>query len=406
MLLTRAIAIALHSMWGSKLRTFLTLLGIIIGVFSVVATASVIQGLNRFVASEILGTGSHSFNITKFGFITDLDSWIKAQRRRDLTIEDAEFLQRKMESASAVVAQASSRRKVRGAADRGEGAQVLGTQEAYPEVGQYPLGEGRHLTGSDVRQRHAVCVVGHKIKEELLNPGDPLGQRLRVGGHTLRVVGVLSPRGAVLGVSQDDIVILPITTYQKMFGRRESVEISVKAKGPALFQEAQDEAMLWTKVHRGLKPYDEPDFDILTSEMLYSFYEQITGLLFLGMLGVVGLSLLVGGIVIMNIMLVAVAERTREIGVRRALGARVRDIILQFLVESATLSALGGVIGVMVGAGLALLIRTLTPLPVQIAPVTMIAGLIIAIGVGMVFGLYPAYRASRLDPIQALGHEV
>jgi putative ABC transport system permease protein len=249
-------------------------------------------------------------------------------------------------------------------------------------------------------------VIGSKIHEELLNPGDPLGQRLRVGGHTLRVVGVLQSRGSVLGISQDDIVILPITTYQKMFGRRESVEITVKAKSPGVFQEAQDEAMLWTKLRRGLKPYDEPDFAIMTSEMLYSFYEQATGGLFLGMLGVVGLSLLVGGIVIMNIMLVAVAERTREIGVRRALGARARDIILQFVVESATLSGLGGVLGVIVGAGLALVIRAGTSLPVRIAPATIVGGLIIAVFVGMAFGLYPAYRASRLDPIQALRYEV
>lgn len=406
MLLTRAILTALQSMWGSKLRTFLTLLGIIIGVFSVVATVSVIQGVNRYVASEILETGSHVLNITKFGFITDLDTWIKAQRRRDLTVETAGFLRDKLEHASLVVAQVSSQRKVSGAGDRGEGVRVLGTQEGYPELGQYPLAEGRHLTEADVRQRRAVAVVGSKIQEEILNPGDPLGQTIRVGKHTLRIVGVLERRGSVLGMSQDDIVILPITTYQKMFGRRRSVEITVKAKAADVFGEAQDEAMLWTKIQRGLKPYEDPDFDILTSEMLYGFYEQATGGLFLGMLGVVGLSLLIGGIVIMNIMLVAVAERTREIGVRRALGARARDIILQFVMESATLSGLGGLIGVLVGALVALGIRGLTGFPVHIAPLTVAGGLMIAILVGMAFGLYPAVRASRLDPIQALRHEV
>jgi putative ABC transport system permease protein len=212
----------------------------------------------------------------------------------------------------------------------------------------------------------------------------------------------MEARGSVLGVSQDDLVIIPITSYQKIFGRRQSVSIQVKALRPELLVESEDEAMLWTKIRRGLKPYDDPDFAVVTSDMLFSFYEQATGGLFLGMLGVVGLSLLVGGIVIMNIMLVAVAERTREIGLRRALGARARDIVIQFLVEAATLSGLGGMAGVVLGAGLAWGLRAATPLPTHVAPLSILGGLLLAVVVGVVFGLYPARRASLLNPIDAL----
>jgi putative ABC transport system permease protein len=403
---SRTVLMALQSMWGSKLRTFLTLLGVIIGVFSVVAIVSVIQGLNRYVAQEILGTGSHVFTLTKFGFITDLDSWVDAQRRKDLTLEDAEGLGRRMERADVVVAQVRDQAEVRGPNERGRGVSILGTQAGYPEIGQYPLEEGRHLVDGDVRQRRSVAVIGSQIREELLNPGDPLRQVIRVAGHTFQVVGVLENRGSVLGVSQDDIVIVPVTSFQRVFGRRSSLDIHVKARSPDLFVEAQDEAELWTKLRRGLKPYDEPDFAVMTSEMLYGFYEQATGGLFLGMVGVVGLSLLIGGIVIMNIMLVAVAERTSEIGIRRALGARARDIVLQFLVEAGTLSGLGGLVGVGIGAGLALGLRAGTELPVHVAPGAIVGGLLLAIVVGVLFGLYPARRASRLDPILALRHEV
>ncbi|MBU1701184.1 MAG: ABC transporter permease [Candidatus Eisenbacteria bacterium] len=405
MLFIRSILIALQSMWSAKLRTFLTLLGTIIGVFSVVAVVSVIQGLNRYVANEILGTGSHVFNITKYGIITDMEDYLKAQRRKDFTLEDAEWLRRKLKLADVVVAQMSRRQDVRGLKERADMVAIVGIQDGYPEVGQYPLGEGRHLTEADVSLRQNVAVVGSRIREELMHVGDPIGQKLRIGGHTFHVVGVLEPRGSVLGISQDDIVIVPITSYQKIFGRRQSVEIQVKALRPELMLEAQDEAMLWAKIHRGLKPYDDPDFAIVTSDMLFSFYEQATAGLFIGMLGVVGLSLLVGGIVIMNIMLVAVAERTKEIGLRRALGARAQDIVLQFLVESATISGLGGVAGVILGAGLAWGLRAGTPLPTHVDPFSILGGLLLAIVVGVVFGLYPARRASRLHPIQALRQE-
>ncbi|MBD3235241.1 MAG: FtsX-like permease family protein [Candidatus Eisenbacteria bacterium] len=405
MLFFRSILIALQSMWSGKLRTFLTLLGTIIGVFAVVAVLAVIQGLNRYVSREILGTGSHVFNLTKHGFITDYDAYLRAQRRKDLRLEDAQWLRRRMELAETVVAEVRAQREVKGPRERASRVSILGAQDGYPEIGTYPLAEGRHLTHADVAQRRSVAVVGEKIREELLQPGDPVGQRLRIGGHSFRVAGVLEQRGSVLGMSQDDIVIIPITTFQKLFGRRRSIDIAVKAIGPEFFDEAQEEAALIVKLRRGLKPYEEADFEIMTSEMLFSLYEQATGGLFLAMLGVVGLSLLVGGIVIMNIMLVAVAERTREIGIRRALGARARDIVLQFLVEAAALSGLGGVVGVLLGATAAWALRAGTSFPVRVEPVAVAIGLALAVGVGVVFGLYPARRASRLDPIQALRHE-
>jgi putative ABC transport system permease protein len=392
-------------MWASKLRTLLTLLGTIIGVFSVVAIVAVIQGLNRYVAQEILGTGSHVFTLTRVGMVTSWEDWLEAQKRRRITLRDAEWLRDRLRNASLVVASLRSMATVKGKREEARGVPIMGTEAGYPGVGTYPLALGRHLDAEDVRGRRMVAVVGWDVRRELLGPGDPIGQWIRIRGHRFRVVGVLRQRGKVLGFSQDNLVVIPATTYQKLFGRRQSVDIAVKARSPELFQEAQDEARLWMRIRRGLRPQEKADFEIVTSEMFYRLYTQATSGLFLGMIIVVSLSLLVGGIVIMNIMLVAVTERTREIGIRRAVGASAGDIVAQFLVEAATLSGLGGLVGVLGGVAVAWILRHATSLPTHVAPGSLLMGLFLAVGVGVVFGLYPAYRASRLDPILALRYE-
>ena len=219
-------------------------------------------------------------------------------------------------------------------------------------------------------------------------------------------MGVLQKRGSVLGQSQDNVVLVPVTTYVKLFGARDPVEINIRAKSAETMLAAQDEAALLLKLRRGLNPWQEADFDIVTSEMLYDLYQNVTKGIYGLTIGIVAISLLVGGIVIMNIMFVSVTERTREIGIRRALGARKRDIVLQFLSESISLAAMGGVIGVLVGVGGALILRGATPLPASISLWSVVVGLVLASSVGLFFGINPAVRASRLEPVEALRHEV
>jgi putative ABC transport system permease protein len=400
-----AIRLAGGALWANKLRSFLTVLGNVVAVLSVVALVSVIQGLNRFVSSELLQTGSSVFTVSKFGLIMDYEQFLKALQRRDITLDDALDLERKMTLAAAVVPQSSQWLPLRRASRQTESAPVLGTGADYPLVGRATAASGRDLSELDVRSRSPVAVIGDRVREKLFPNEDPLGKDIRVGGHTLTVVGVLEKRGGTTGSNADDAVLIPITTLLKNHGSRRSLEISILPAAPAATEAAREEAELLLKIRRGLKPYDDPDFGLVTDEQLYAIYENLTRAIYGLLLGVVSLSLVIGGIVIMNIMLVSVTERTREIGIRKAVGARRRDIVAQFLVESVLLAFAGGAMGVLGGIGVAMAVRGATPLPASIEPWSVLVGLALASSVGLFFGIYPAWRASRLVPVVALRYE-
>jgi putative ABC transport system permease protein len=404
--LLEAARLAIATLWGNRLRSFLTVLGNVVAVLSVVALVAVIQGLDRFVSKELLATGSNAFVVTKFGIIMGYEEYLKAVERPDLTLDDARHLERTMTTAAAVVPFLEARLAVKRGRNEAEGAPVRGTGAGYPLVGRFTLADGRDLAAADVEGNAAVAVIGSRIAGKLYPGEDPIGRDLRVGGNRYTVVGVLEPRGGTAGGSQDDQVLLPVTTLLKQVGARaRSLEISVVALDATHYEAAQEEAELLLKIRRGLKPWDKPNFDLLTDEQLFGIYRKITAGIYGLLLGVVSLSLLIGGIVIMNIMLVSVTERTREIGIRKAVGARRRDIVTQFLVESVFLATGGGVLGVLLGIGAALVVRAATPLPASVQPWSVLVGMLLASSVGIFFGIYPAWRASRLAPIAALRHE-
>jgi putative ABC transport system permease protein len=404
--LLEALRLALGILWANRLRTFLTILGNVVAVSSVVAVVAIIDGLNRYVSDQVLSTGSQVFTISKFGFESDYDTYLKMLRRKDLTIADADALGRQMQNASAVVPVVSRRETLRVGRSEATGASVVGLGDGYPELRTLDLAEGRHLGREDIRGRAAVAVIGDQVREKLFDPIDPIGREIRVGRHRFLIVGVLKKRGSVLGQSQDNVVCIPVTTYTKLFGTRDMMEINIRAKSAEVMPAAEEEAALLMKIRRGLNPWDEPDFNVYTSEMLYTLYQNLTKGIYGLTIGIVAVSLLVGGIVIMNIMFVSVTERTREIGIRRALGARRQDVVKQFLAESVTLAALGGLIGVALGSIVAIILHAATPLPATIRPWSVLVGLLLASAVGLFFGIYPAARASRLVPVEALRHEV
>jgi putative ABC transport system permease protein len=326
-------------------------------------------------------------------------------KRRDLTLDDARALASRMQLAEQVVAQATRRRIVRSGRTELQGVDIAGTTEGYEKVSKVELSLGRHLEAGDIERRRPVCVIGSEVAEKLFPRTDPLGGSLRAGGHELRVVGVVAARGSVLGQSQDNFVLVPLGQFYKMFGSRAELTILVRGREGADPVRVQDEARVVLRAQRHVPLGKPDDFGITTAETFQAFWKQITGGIFAGTIALVAISLVVGGIVIMNIMLVAVTERTREIGIRKALGARGSDLTMQFLSEAVVLSLFGGVLGVLAGIAIALLIRAATPLPASIQPWSIALSLAVASSVGLFFGVYPATRAARLDPIVALRQE-
>jgi putative ABC transport system permease protein len=275
----------------------------------------------------------------------------------------------------------------------------------YVAVDRIDLQEGRHLTASDIARRRSVCVLGYEVWENLFKGQSALGHAVRIGPNTFDVIGVAEKKGSFLGQSQDNFVIVPLGASDKIYGRRGSIEIGVLVKDAPTFELAQDEARAILRARRHVAPGKDDDFGITTAEMFMQLYRNLTGAIFIVFVGVAAISLVVGGIVIMNIMMVSVTERTREIGIRKALGAKKSDILMQFLVEAATLSLTGGTIGVILGAGIALGVAAISPLPAEVSVIAVVLGLFMSTSIGLIFGIYPAMRAARLDPIVALRSE-
>ncbi|HJY88203.1 MAG TPA: ABC transporter permease [Candidatus Acidoferrales bacterium] len=398
---------ALDTLRAHKLRSFLTLLGVILAVATLVAVVSVVEGLNRYVSDRVANLGANVFLLDRFGIITSFEDFVKAQRRPVLTPEDYEGLKDRLQLAQQVAALDGTDLDVRYGNELFENARVQGVTPNFAEVRSLGVAAGRFLTEADDLHRSPVCFLGNDLVEKFFPHVDPIGKSIRAGTHVFEVVGVATPVGSIFGVTQDNFVLVPFGTFEKTWHTpRSSLTIFVQAHGAELMEAAQDEARLVMRARRHV-PYDASDnFGIIAPSSITGLWQELTGNIFALAVWLTAVFLVVGGVVIMNIMLASVTERTREIGIRKSLGARRRHIIMQFLVEAAALAALGGFVGILLALGIEQVVRALTPMPISTPARAIILGLLLSTSVGLFFGIYPAVRASRLDPIEALRTEV
>jgi putative ABC transport system permease protein len=401
-----SIWIALQAIWANKLRSFMTVLGNVVAVTSIVTVVTLIQGMNSMVSTAIVSdVGADSFTIQRLPPIRSEDDEERTRNNPLLTLDEAAAIRGYSDRIGAVMAQAQRGATVSYRSDEVENVQIQGVTSDYGQFTSFNAERGRLMSAIEVERSRPVALIGWGIADELFGQTDPLEKSIRVAGVPFRVVGISEKKGSFFGNSQDNFVVIPLTAYQKLFGARQSLQIVVKPRTPQEIQAAKDDATVALRVTRRLKPGAVDNFGMFTSDTFLDLYRQATTGIFAVLVGVVALSLVVGGIVIMNIMLMVVSERTREIGLRKALGARRADIMSQVLTESITLSLFGGIVGLTLGSMAALLISSLTPLPARLEPWSVVLGLGITAGVGLFFGLYPASRAAGLDPIEALRRE-
>ncbi|MFH1681086.1 MAG: ABC transporter permease [Candidatus Eisenbacteria bacterium] len=403
------IRIALAALRENKLRTFLTLLGNIVGTMAVIAVVSLIEGIDTYAREEIAAEGSNVVTVTRFDFfelLTDFDAFLQAIRRNPvLDLEDYEFLGDRVEASIARDASVGRSVPVR-AGERGvRNASLQGRTESFLSIENMQIASGRTLSPLEVRRGRPVAVLGSEIAESLWPNQDPLGRTFKIAGRHFRVIGVGAPRSSQFGESRNRFAIVPITTYRKMFGDDQSIDFKFRAPDPGSIERLIGEIEFAMRVRHRLRPSEGDDFAVLTSERILDLWESISQAIFRALVALVSIALVVGGVVLMNVMLVAVTERTREIGIRKALGATHRNILTQFLAESVTLSLVGGATGVLFGFAIAALISALTPVPYAIRAWAIAAGLGVTFVIGVLFGTFPANRAARLDPVEALRHE-
>ncbi len=407
--LFEGVRIALSSLRGHKLRTFLTLLGNIVGTMSVIAVVSLIYGADLYVSRVVLDEGTDVFTITRINdlqFLTDFDAFLESLNNPDLTLDDREWLADRMEEASSVGVYISRMSTLHAGGNKFRGTRVRGVTEDYALIEDLPLVLGRHLSRQDVVNARQVVVLGFEVARDLFpRRADPVGREVKIGGRHFRVIGVVEDRGTVMGNNRNQFAVTPITAWQKVFGSGDSLDLKVAAKDLNRLVEAQDEATFLLRIRHRLRPLERNDFSLNTSDQLLSIWGGISSAIYGALVPLVGISLVVGGIVLMNIMLVSVTERTREVGVRKALGARRLAIMWQFLVEAITLSLVGGILGILIGLALAWGISLVSPLPFAIAGWSLVLGLAVTFLIGGVFGTYPAWKAAGFDPVEALRHE-
>ncbi len=400
-----AIFISLASLRANRLRSLLTLLGIVIGITTVITVVSFISGLNDYVAEKVFNLGPDVFVVNRTPFVTlSLEDFIEGQRRKNLYLSDMEAIRETCTECGLVGATVNTRSRVKYGREFTD-SQIQGNTYEMPAILGNDVETGRLLNQYDVDHSRYVCVIGRDVADVLFPYMDPIGKTLSVNDLPFEVIGVGLRQGSVLGQSRDNWVMIPITVHQKIWGIRRSVQIYAKALNETHLLRAQDQARLVLRVRRHLGYSAKDDFSIGTNDNFLSLWSNISRVFFAVTIAIASISLLVGGIVVMNIMLVSVTERTREIGIRKALGARRKDILIQFLLESSTLSLVGGMIGIALGVGIALLVSWLTPLPAAIKWWAVTLGLLFSGGVGLFFGIYPASKAAKLDPIEALRYE-
>ena len=404
--LVEASIIALQAIWANKLRSLMTVLGNIVAVMSIVTVVSLINGMDTYVGDAIVsGVGADSFTVERTGITTTEEEIEQAWNNPRITTKEAEYIRQFSPLVSAVVARAESRGKVAYNQAILEQATVIGVTRDYLYFSNFDVERGRMISQTEIDRYTPVVILGADVATRLFRGADPLDKTIRITGRQFRVVGVSEQRGSMGGMSQDEYVVIPLGNYQKIYGSQQSLSLMVKPKDTSLLGQAMDDAVVAMRTFRGLTPKEPNDFGVFSSGTIIDIYEQATNGIFAVLIGVVALSLVVGGIVIMNIMLMVVSERTREIGLRKALGAKRADVMAQILTESVTLSTIGGFVGIVLGFLAAQAMASFTPLPARLELWSVVLGLVITAAVGLFFGAYPAARAARLDPIEALRQE-
>jgi putative ABC transport system permease protein len=406
--LKEAFKLALQSLWANKLRTILTLIGVVMGVASVIMVITMVQGANRYVATKFSFYGADVFTVTRMpGVIFNPEEYFRFNRRKILRIEDYQAIRDACTQCSVVGAQLSKTTNVFANGHSSNNTAVRGYTWTLLSLSNIDIAEGRGFTQSDEDHGTHDVIVGADVVDNLLGEGDPIGKEIRVDGVPYTVVGVAVAQGKTLGQSQDNWVAIPITTYQQTYGYNDSIDILARVAGGAqMMQQAEDEVRVLMRARRHDGPGVEDDFEIQTNDTFLDIWKQISSLFASVVLGLASIALVVGGVVIMNIMLVSVTERTREIGVRKALGAKQRDVLMQFLIESGTMAFMGGAIGVLCGVLVGKVITLVVGFPTSVPVWAVFLGLFLAGAVGIFFGVYPASKAAKLDPVVALRAEL
>ncbi len=405
-----SLAMAIASIRAAKMRAFLTVLGVLIGVSSVIGMVSLITGLNNSMAQQIESLGSNVIYVSKYKpGITFGHRSSEERNRKGITYEDAEAILEHCSLIDAVSPENHYRQRGGNTAKyKGNEAMrpdLAGVLPTYQDVNGTEMAEGRFISEIDNHFRRMVCVIGEDVSDALFPSLDPIGKDILVNGRRFTVIGVTKARESMLGESMNNYVLLPYETFAKLHPWEEELWLECRTTHSTLIPAAIDQVTELMRRRRGV-PYDKPeDFAVFTQETLMEQYRSITGAIYIAMVVISSIGLMVGGVGVMNIMLVSVTERTREIGIRKAIGARRRNIVWQFLIEAMSLSGLGGVLGIVVGLGIAFLVNATTPLPAAVSIPWILIAFTVAVMVGLVFGIYPAYRAAKVDPIVSLRYE-
>ncbi len=405
-LLREPVIVALETLRAHKMRSFLMLLGTILSVSTLIVVIALISGVNRYIADRVANLGSNVFLLTRFPIITDVEEYVKANRRnKKVTWDDYEALRANLKLPERVGVEQRTSGKVRVGSQSLEDCNIRGVTANMVDIDIVIPADGRYITEGDDRSRALMTMIGQDVATKLFPNVDAIGREILIDGRPFQVVGIAKPIGSVLGQSQDNFAYIPIQTYFKMYGTQETIWVNIQARGAEWMDRTQDEARALMRARRHLSPNEKDNFGIFVSATLMDLWKNLTGVIATAMIGVVSVFLVIGGVVIMNVMLATVTERTREIGIRKALGARHRDILLQFLVEAAVMAAVGGAIGVITAYAISGLTRATTSVPMSVPFTAVVIAEVISAAVGIFFGVYPAKKAASLPPIEALRQE-
>jgi putative ABC transport system permease protein len=404
---SEAVKLALQSLWANKLRSVLTLIGVVMGVASVIMVITLTNTANNYMGTKLSGYGADVFTIAREGLIFGPDDYAKFQKRKLVRVEDYQAVRDGCTDCKEVGTALSKTTKVVRNGHSTTDTEMRGYTDAMFSLSNTNIALGRALTEGDVEHATHNAVVGYDIVDNIMGDGDPVGKEVRVDGVPYTVVGIGERQGKTFGQSQDNWVAVPFSAYQHTYGTNDSLTIYARANGDAkVMERAEDEVRVIMRTRRHDQPGSPDSFEVQTNDTFLDIWKQISQLFVFIVLALASISLVVGGIVIMNIMLVSVTERTREIGIRKALGARQKDVLLQFLIESALMAVLGGIIGIIIGVGAAELITLIFDISVEVSIGSILLGMFMATGTGIFFGVYPASKAAKLDPIVALRSEM
>jgi putative ABC transport system permease protein len=406
-LLREPVGVALETLRQHKMRSFLMLLGIILSVSTLIVVISLISGVNQYIADRVANLGSNVFLLTRFPLITDVEEFVKANRRnKKVTWDDYEALRANLKLAERVGVELRVDGKVRVGSQAIDDTNIRGVTANMGDIDPVVPRDGRYISEGDDQSRALVTMIGNDLATKLFPNVDPIGREVLIDGRPFVIVGIAKTIGTAFGQSQDNFAYIPIQTYLKMYGTGDTIWLNIQARGPEWMDRTQDEARAMMRARRHLSPNEPDNFGIFDQATLMELWKNLTGVIATAMVGIVSVFLVIGGVVIMNVMLATVTERTREIGIRKALGASRSDIMLQFLIEATVMAAVGGVMGVTLAYGIAGLTKVATSVPMKVPIPAVLLAEIISAAVGVFFGVYPARKAAALQPIEALRQEV